>query len=65
MNVTKAKNSSTAAAVTTDGLKELLSCGKQAAVEIGTNAGAKIQIGRRVLWNVAKVKKYLDEISGE
>ena len=53
----------TAAAVTTDGLKEFLSCGYQTAVEIGTKAGARIQIGRRVLWNVAKVQRYLDEIA--
>ena len=49
--------------VDTTGLQALLMAGKQTAVEIGTAAGARIQVGRRVLWNVAKVQKYLDEIS--
>lgn len=53
----------TKVAVTTDGLREILSCGYPAAVKIGEQAHAKVQIGRRVLWNVAKVQKYLDEIS--
>lgn len=46
-------------------LKDFLSCGRVTAVRIGTDAGAKITIGHRVLWNVDKVKRYLDEISGE
>ena len=50
-------------AVDTAGLQSLLSAGYPTAVEIGTAAGAKICVGRRGLWNVSKVKKYLDEIS--
>ena len=49
--------------VDTTGLQQLLSAGKHTAVEIGTAAGARIQVGRRVLWNVSKVQKYLDAIS--
>lgn len=50
---------------TTDyiGLMKLTGCGKKIATEIGLAANARIQIGRRVLWNVAKVEKYLDSIS--
>lgn len=50
-------------AVSTEGLQCLLSVGRATAVEIGTAAGAKITVGRRVLWNVLKIQKYLDEIS--
>lgn len=50
-------------AVDTTGLQEMLSSGRKTAVDIGTAAGAKIQIGRRIFWNVNKVQKYLDEIS--
>ena len=50
-------------AVDTEGLRSLLSAGYQTAVEIGTAAGAKITVGRRVLWNVSRIQKYLDEIS--
>ena len=48
--------------VDTAGLQSLLSAGYPA-VEIGTAAGARITVGRRVLWNVSKIQKYLDEIS--
>lgn len=39
-------------AVDTAGLQSLLSAGYPTAVEIGTAAGARITVGRRVLWNV-------------
>ena len=50
-------------AVDTQGLMQLLDAGRQTATQIGTAAEAKIKIGRRVLWNVSKIQKYLDSIS--
>ena len=44
-------------------LQGMTGCGRDKATEIGTAAGAKVQIGRRVLWNVSKVREYLDAIS--
>lgn len=41
--------------VDTAGLQSLLSAGYPTAVEIGTAAGARITVGRRVLWNVSKI----------
>ena len=49
--------------VYTAGLQALTHAGIKTATEIGVAAGAKIYVGRRVLWNVAKIRKYLDEIS--
>ena len=49
--------------VDTAGLQALTNAGIKTATEIGMAAGAKIYVGRRVLWNVAKIRKYLDEIS--
>lgn len=46
--------------VSTDRLAELLDCGKVTAKKIGEQANAKIQIGRRVLWNMDKIKAYLN-----
>ena len=63
MNATRRVNISGKQAVDTAELQSLLSCGRKTAVEIGDNAGAKIKIGRRVLWNVSKVQQYLDNIS--
>ena len=64
MNATKIINrDGVRKTVDTTGLREMLNCGRETAVRIGTEAGARIQIGRRVLWNVDKVQKYLDSIS--
>lgn len=46
--------------VSTETLAEMLDCGKVTAVKIGNAANARIQIGRRILWNTAKIKQYLD-----
>ena len=46
--------------VTTEHLAELLDCGKVTARSIGEKANAKIKIGRRTLWNVEKIKAYLN-----
>lgn len=46
--------------VSTDRLAELLDCGKSTARNIGEKAGAKIKIGRRTLWNINKIKDYLN-----
>ncbi len=52
-------------AVDTNGLQSLLDCGRATAVEIGGQAGARIEVGKRLLWNVSKVQKYLDTIATE
>lgn len=49
--------------VDTEGLMSLLNAGRQTAISTGTAAGARIQVGRRVLWNVKKIQSYLDRIS--
>lgn len=49
--------------IDTGELQAMLSCGRSTAVQIGNNANARIQIGRRVLWNVKKINQYLDSIS--
>ena len=51
--------------VNAETLAGMLDCGRATAVKIGTNAGAKIQIGRRTLYKVSVVNKYLDSLSGE
>lgn len=51
--------------VNTETLAESFDCGRATAVKIGEAAGAKIQIGRRVLWNVKKIQAYLDSIAAE
>lgn len=49
--------------VDTATLQGMLGSGRKTAVEVGTAAGARVQVGRRVLWNVRKIQTYLDSIS--
>lgn len=46
--------------VSTRGLMALLNCGKPTAIKIGTAAQAKVVVGRRILWNVQAVRRYLN-----
>lgn len=50
-------------AVNTLTLMKMLNCGKPTAIRIGTEAGAKIVIGRKILWNPRIIRRYLDDIS--
>lgn len=63
MRKTKANNNNDALMVTTEQLMEKMNCGYQTAVTIGTQAEARIYIGRRVWYNVEKIEKYLQKIA--
>lgn len=52
-------------AVNAETLAGMLDCGRATAVKIGTDAGARIQIGRRALYNVSIIEKYLNAVSGD
>ena len=51
--------------VNADTLAGMLDCGRATAVKIGIDAGARIQIGRRTLYKVSIIERYLNSISGE
>ena len=59
MNKTKERPTSQPITVNIDKLSAMLSCCHATARKIGEQAGAKIVIGRRVLYSVEKVKNYL------
>lgn len=59
MNKTKERITSQPLTVDIETLAAMLSCGHATARKIGQQAGAKIVIGRRVLYSVEKVKNYL------
>jgi hypothetical protein len=44
-------------------LQTLLGCGRAAAIRIATEAGCRIQIGKRVLYSTKKLQEYLDKIA--
>lgn len=49
--------------INTDELQAMLSCGRHSAIQIGEAAEARIQIGKRIFWNVEKIKSYINSIS--
>ena len=59
MNKTKIRATEQPIAVDIEGLSAMLSCGRATARKIGEQAGAKIVIGRRVLYSIEKVKEIL------
>jgi len=59
-NITSIDNS---LAVNTSMLMKMLNCGKPTAIKVGTRAGAKIVIGRKILWNPRIIRRYLDNIA--
>ena len=46
-------------------LAGMLDCGRATAVKIGTEAGARVQIGTRVLFKVSEVERYINEHTGK
>ena len=50
-------------AVDIEKLSAMLSCGRATARKIGAEAGAEIRINRRVLFNVEKIREYINKIS--
>ena len=65
MNKTKFETVEKPILVDTTGLKAITQTGYKNAVRIGTEANARVQLGRSVRWNVEKVKKYINMISTE
>ena len=51
--------------VDVEGLQEMLSIGRSTAAIVGEEAGAVVRIGRRKLYNVAKVAAYMDKLTEE
>ena len=51
-------------AVNVNELCEMLCIGKNKAYQVGADAGAVVKIGRRTLFNVEKIRAYINERSG-
>lgn len=45
--------------VDTEELQYILSCGRKTAIDIGEESESKVLFGRRVLWNLQKIKEYV------
>ena len=62
----KTKTIETNCKITTDinGLQGMTSLGRQTCEKIGEDAGAVIRIGRRKLYNVDKIREYMNARAG-
>lgn len=48
----------------TEELRAYTNLGRNNAMKLGEEIGAKVKIGKRVLWDRAKIDKYFDELTG-
>lgn len=65
MRKTRTAETTNKVSVNAETLAKILDCGKPTAMKIGAASGARFQIGKRVLYKVDKVEKYLDELAGQ
>lgn len=63
MNKTKYRQDEQPITVDIERLSAMLSCGHQTARKIASEANATIRINRRVLYSVAKIRKYLENMA--
>ena len=65
MNKTVERKSENLLTVDAEALAGMLNCGRVTAAKIGNEAGARSQIGRRVLYKVSKIEEYLNALAGK
>lgn len=63
MNKTRATYAETPLTVDIEKLASLLSCGHATARKIGADAHARVVIGRRVLYSVDRISRYLESLA--
>ena len=63
MNKTSLREAEEVITVDIEKLSAMLSCGRATARKIGEQAEAKICIGRRVLYSVDRIRKYIGDVS--
>ena len=61
----KAVVNSTSRLMDTEELREYTKLGRNSAMKLGEEVGAKIKIGRRVLWDRTKIDRYFDRLRSE
>ncbi|MDE7332167.1 MAG: hypothetical protein K2O16_07980 [Lachnospiraceae bacterium] len=64
MRKTRTMEASNKVSVNAETLAKILDCGRPTAIKIGEAAGARIQIGKRVLYKVDRIERYLDGLAG-
>lgn len=50
--------------IDTEELRAYTNLGRNNAMKLGEEIGAKVQIGRRVLWDLVKIDQYFNSLTG-
>lgn len=50
--------------MSTEELRAYTSLGRNSAMKLGDEIGARVQIGKRVLWDKAKIDQYFNALTG-
>lgn len=51
--------------IDTDQLRAWTNLGRNSAMKLGVEAGAKVKFGKRVLWDVERISHYITELTEE
>lgn len=65
MRKTRTIETNNKVSVNAETLAKVLDCGKPTAMKIGETAGARFQIGKRVLYKLDKMEKYIDGLADQ
>lgn len=65
MRKTRIMETNSKVSVNAETLAKILDCGKPTAMKIGEAAGARFQIGKRVLYKMDKIEKYIDGLADQ
>ncbi|MGI6068881.1 MAG: hypothetical protein ACOYBE_00445 [Blautia sp.] len=63
-NRTITANLGTSRLMDTEELRAYTNLGRNNAMKLGDEIGARVQIGKRVLWDRAKIDQYFNELTG-
>ena len=63
MNLRIKQNATTGRLMDTEELRAYTGLGRNNAMKFGEEIGAKVKVGKRVLWDRKKIDQYLDELT--
>lgn len=63
MNLRIKQNTTASRLMDTEELRAYTGLGRNSAMKLGEEIGAKVKVGKRVLWDRRKIDQYLDELT--
>lgn len=63
MNLRIKQNTTASRLMDTEELRAYTGLGRNSAMKLGEEIGAKVKVGKRTLWDRKKIDQYLDELT--